>query len=103
MKSNFEIDIQNITDKYTSKIDSIFQLKKKKFYPSNNVRRLQIKSILNDDYVGKNITVYGWVKTFRSNRFINLNDGSCLNDLQCVVDYENLKNQNCQKLIQVLA
>ena len=27
MKSNFEIDIQNITDKYTSKIDSIFSTK----------------------------------------------------------------------------
>ena len=29
MKSNFEIDIQNITDKYTSKIDSIFSTKEK--------------------------------------------------------------------------
>ena len=29
MKLNFEIDIQNITDKYTSKIDSIFSIKEK--------------------------------------------------------------------------
>ena len=29
MKANFEIDIQNITDKYTSKIDSIFSTKEK--------------------------------------------------------------------------
>ena len=29
MKSNLEIDIQNITDKYTSKIDSIFSTKEK--------------------------------------------------------------------------
>ena len=60
--------------------------------------RLQIKSILSDDYVGKNITVYGWVKTFRSNRFINLNDGSCLNDLQCVVDYEKLEESKLSKI-----
>ena len=60
--------------------------------------RLQIKSILNDDYIGKNITVYGWVKTFRSNRFINLNDGSCLNDLQCVVDYEKLEESKLSKI-----
>ena len=60
--------------------------------------KLQIKSILNDDYVGKNITVYGWVKTFRSNRFINLNDGSCLNDLQCVVDYEKLEESKLSKI-----
>ena len=60
--------------------------------------RLQIKSVLNDDYVGKNIIVYGWVKTFRSNRFINLNDGSCLNDLQCVVDYEKLEESKLSKI-----
>ncbi|GIS00668.1 MAG: hypothetical protein CM15mP102_14880 [Flavobacteriales bacterium] len=64
--------------------------------------RLQIKSILNDDYVGKNIIVYGWVKTFRSNRFINLNDGSCLNDLQCVVDYEKLEESKLSKINTVL-
>ena len=61
-------------------------------------KRLQIKSILNNDYVGKNIIVYGWVKTFRSNRFINLNDGSCLNDLQCVVDYEKLEESKLSKI-----
>ena len=60
--------------------------------------RLQIKSILNDDYIGKNVIVYGWVKTFRSNRFINLNDGSCLNDLQCLVDYEKLEESKLSKI-----
>ena len=61
-------------------------------------KRLQIKSIFNDDYVGKNVIVYGWVKTFRSNRFINLNDGSCINDLQCVVDYEKLEESKLSKI-----
>ena len=36
MKSNFEIDIQNITDKYTSKIDSIFSTKEKEIFHFNN-------------------------------------------------------------------
>ena len=35
------------------------------------------------------VVVNGWVKTFRSNRFIALNDGSTLNNIQCVVDFEN--------------
>jgi len=35
------------------------------------------------------ITVSGWVKAFRSNRFIALNDGSTINNIQCVVDFEN--------------
>lgn len=31
----------------------------------------------------------GWVRTFRNNQFIALNDGSCLANLQAVVDFEN--------------
>ena len=62
------------------------------------IRRLQIKSVLNNDYIGKDIVVCGWVKTFRSNRFINLNDGSCLSDLQCVVDYEKLDQSKLSKI-----
>ncbi|MGB5436326.1 MAG: asparagine--tRNA ligase [Maribacter sp.] len=37
------------------------------------------------------VTVNGWVRTFRSNRFIALNDGSTINNIQCVVDFENIK------------
>ena len=62
------------------------------------LKRLQIKSVLNNDYVGKVIVVCGWVKTFRSNRFINLNDGSCLSDLQCIVDYEKLDQSKLSKI-----
>ena len=62
------------------------------------LKRLQIKSVLNNDYLGKVILVCGWVKTFRSNRFINLNDGSCLSDLQCVVDYEKLDESKLSKI-----
>lgn len=31
----------------------------------------------------------GWVRTFRANRFIALNDGSTINNIQCVIDFEN--------------
>jgi len=34
----------------------------------------------------QNYTVMGWVRTFRNNQFIALNDGSCLANLQVVVD-----------------
>ena len=36
-----------------------------------------------------NVEIKGWVRTFRANRFIALNDGSTLNNIQCVVDFEN--------------
>jgi asparaginyl-tRNA synthetase len=34
------------------------------------------------------VTVCGWVRAFRSNRFINLNDGSTIHNIQCVIDFE---------------
>ncbi|HZH70533.1 MAG TPA: asparagine--tRNA ligase [Flavobacteriaceae bacterium] len=34
------------------------------------------------------IQVKGWVRSFRSNRFIALNDGSTIKNLQCVIDFE---------------
>ena len=42
---------------------------------------------------GEKITVCGWVKSFRANRFIALNDGSCLSSLQVVIDFENTEQQ----------
>ncbi len=36
------------------------------------------------------VEVKGWVKSFRANRFIAVNDGSTLKNIQCVVDYESL-------------
>lgn len=39
------------------------------------------------------VIVNGWVKTFRSNRFIALNDGSTIKNIQCVVDFENLDEE----------
>lgn len=39
------------------------------------------------------VTVHGWVKSFRSNRFIALNDGSTIKNVQIVVDFENFDEQ----------
>ncbi len=46
------------------------------------------------------ILVKGWVRSYRANRFISLNDGSCLMNLQIVVDYENFP-QNLIKDITI--
>ena len=53
----------------------------------------QIKNILKNKKIGDTTSICGWVKTFRSNRFININDGSCIDDLQCVVDLDSF-NKN---------
>jgi asparaginyl-tRNA synthetase len=57
-----------------------------------------INSILKSNNLNKEIIVQGWVKTFRSNRFINLNDGSCIEDLQCVLDFENTEKNILDKI-----
>lgn len=51
---------------------------------------MDIKSIVSKEPFGENISVSGWVRTFRSNRFIALNDGSTSKNLQVVVDFENM-------------
>ena len=46
--------------------------------------------LLTQELKHSEIEVKGWVRTFRANRFIALNDGSCLENIQCVVDFENM-------------
>jgi asparaginyl-tRNA synthetase len=48
-----------------------------------------IKDLLKSDKFLQEITLKGWVRTFRANRFIALNDGSTIHNIQCVVDFEN--------------
>lgn len=50
---------------------------------------IKIKALLSTAAEGQKVIVQGWVRTFRANRFIALNDGSTLGNLQCVVDFEN--------------
>lgn len=54
------------------------------------MKRTEIKQLLAEEKVGAEVNVKGWVKAFRANRFIQLNDGSTINHLQCVVDFENM-------------
>jgi len=52
-------------------------------------QRTKIKALLESETTNIDITVKGWVRAFRQNRFIALNDGSTNNNLQIVVDFEN--------------
>ena len=61
-------------------------------------KRVKIKHLIESGQPGEKTTVSGWVRTFRSNRFVNLNDGSCLASLQIVVDFESM-DENILKQI----
>tara|TARA_B100001115_G_C15847890_1_gene428368 strand:- start:234 stop:1658 length:1425 start_codon:yes stop_codon:yes gene_type:complete len=59
---------------------------------------LSIKDILQQKPIGTTLEVKGWVRTFRSNRFIALSDGSTIKTLQLVVDFENLEEGLLKKI-----
>ena len=48
-------------------------------------KRVKIKELLNTEPNGQEVTIMGWVRTFRNNQFIAVNDGSTNNNLQVVV------------------
>ncbi|MGZ6519904.1 MAG: asparagine--tRNA ligase, partial [Bacteroidia bacterium] len=53
------------------------------------MKRTKVKELLNSTAYGTEVTVMGWVRTFRNNQFIAINDGSTINNIQAVVDFEN--------------
>lgn len=57
------------------------------------MKRTKIKEILQSGKTDYTVTVKGWVRSFRNNQFIAMNDGSCLDNLQVVVDFENIDEQ----------
>ena len=59
---------------------------------------IKIYDLLSENRTRKNVEVYGWVKTFRANRFISINDGSTLLNLQCVINFENFKNSTLKRI-----
>lgn len=62
------------------------------------MNHLRLADIIDQPKINETVTVKGWVKTFRANRFIALNDGSTIDNLQCVVDYENTDAQLLKKI-----
>src|SRR5688572_25741571 len=60
--------------------------------------RLKIKDILKSTPGQDDMTVMGWVRTFRNNQFIALNDGSTNNNLQVVVDFSNTPEETLKRI-----
>lgn len=52
------------------------------------MKRTEIATALKTEPSGQDILVKGWVKAFRSNRFIQLSDGSGMHPIQAVVEFE---------------
>ena len=59
---------------------------------------LLIKEILKLKPKNQLVTAQGWVKNFRANKFISLNDGSTVRNIQCVIDFENFDDSIIKKI-----
>ena len=57
-----------------------------------------IRALLQSEQKNIEVKTRGWVRAFRSNRFIVLNDGSSLANIQCVVDFEQMEEEMLKRV-----
>ena len=60
------------------------------------MKRTKIKELLVSSPEGQTVTVSGWVRSFRNNQFLSINDGSTILNLQAVID-ANVADEAIQK------
>jgi aspartyl/asparaginyl-tRNA synthetase len=48
------------------------------------LKRTKVKELLDSTAFGSTVTVKGWVRTFRNNQFIAINDGSTINNIDII-------------------
>ncbi len=62
------------------------------------IKRTKIKDLLISKPDGREINVKGWVRTFRNNQFISINDGSTIHNLQAVINFENTASETLKRI-----
>ncbi|MBT1688219.1 asparagine--tRNA ligase [Dawidia soli] len=62
------------------------------------MKRTKIKALLATPPTGQTVLVQGWVRTFRNNQFIALNDGSTINNMQAVVALNSLDDATLKRI-----
>jgi asparaginyl-tRNA synthetase len=62
------------------------------------MKHTKVKDLLNSSKPIDEVSVKGWVRTFRNNQFIALNDGSVIHNIQCVVDFENTPAETLKRI-----
>ena len=60
--------------------------------------KCNVAKILESGTILQEVNLNGWVRTFRSNRFIALNDGSTIKNIQCVIDFENTSEETLKRI-----
>src|SRR6187549_2224327 len=64
----------------------------------STMKRIKIKELLSTTPSGQLVTVSGWVRTFRNNQFISINDGSTMQNLQAVVELNSVDEAQLKRV-----
>ena len=62
------------------------------------MKHTKIKELLSSDGAKTGVVAKGWVRTFRNSQFVALNDGSTINNIQCVVDFANTPEETLKRI-----
>ena len=62
------------------------------------MKRTKIKALLATSPTNQIVKVEGWVRTFRNNQFISINDGSTIQNLQAVVELNSLDETTLKRI-----
>ncbi len=62
------------------------------------MKRTKIIDVLGGTDIGTKVNIKGWVRTFRNNQFIAMNDGSTINNIQAVVDFSTFDESLLKRL-----
>ncbi|MFZ2905288.1 MAG: asparagine--tRNA ligase [Cyclobacteriaceae bacterium] len=62
------------------------------------MKRTKIKELLSLTPSAQAITVQGWVRTFRNNQFISINDGSTIQNVQAVIELNSLDETTLKRI-----
>jgi asparaginyl-tRNA synthetase len=62
------------------------------------MKRTKIKDLLSTQPTGQSVKVQGWVRTFRNNQFIAINDGSTINTIQAVAELNSLDEATLKRI-----
>jgi asparaginyl-tRNA synthetase len=60
--------------------------------------RTKIAAVLTSGEVNTEVLVKGWVRAFRNNSFIQINDGSTINNIQAVIEFENFNENELKRI-----
>ena len=62
------------------------------------MKHIKIKELLAGSHLLQEVTVKGWVRTFRNNQFIAINDGSTINNIQAVLELDAFAEETLKRV-----